>query len=481
MPATVSILLTVALPLLILLLLVERGTAVVFPIAEVLLASGAVLLVARNPGPGLLILLVFVPLQLVALSYVFKLGMPANVVRGLGSVKDVVVIGLVVNAFVTRRRRRLDVADRFALLLIFLILLYLFAPSLTPGLLGSTPFHPRLLAAREDGLFVLAFLAARRADIRAIWLERAKWAVLFVGFVMSVCAIINVAFSSTWNRFLQVTIHLPWYKALITGQPLASATNLFETQVGTHETVRASSLMSDALVLGFYLLPAFAIGLYYLAKRQLVARYIVLSVLCAVAIIATATRSAILAAAFAAVGVAWVSARRRAPGWLRLLFLLVAAVIVVAPIASSTSAGQRTSEAESGQDVSAQGHVTASAAAFDDLISHPLGRGLGTAPSIGGRFNVKGTLYTENAYLQVGNEIGAVSMFAFVGLLLATIVALAHRSRRDDPHGLATAMCGAAVGLAVGGFFLQIWQDYATALTFWALAGLALGYQRSEA
>jgi O-antigen ligase len=104
-----------------------------------------------------------------------------------------------------------------------------------------------------------------------------------------------------------------------------------------------------------------------------------------------------------------------------------------------------------------------------------LGRGLGTAPGIGERFKVQGHLTTEDAYLQVGNEIGVLSMLSFLGLLLSTIVALARRARSADPDGLATAMCAAGVGLFVGGFFLHIWLDFATALTFWALAGLALG------
>jgi hypothetical protein len=402
--------------------------------------------------------------------------MPGGVVQGLGGVKDAIVVGLVVHAAINanRLRHKFDLADKFALCLLALIGLYLVAPTVVPGLLGSSDVHVRTLAARQNGLFVLAFLAIRHADISREWTRRIVRTVVVVALIMTIGAVINVAAPDLWKRFLIDTVHLPWYNSLITGEPLSPLGILTQVDVGGQLVVRASSLLSTALVLGFFLLPAFAICLQHLSNRRVLTRYVVVSALCSIAIVATATRSAILAAIVTAAAVVRLSAMRRAPGWMRVLFLLVAAAIVIAPIGGATTAGQRVSEATSGQDESAQGHLRATQDSIQDLAVHPLGRGLGTAPGIGERFNVQGHLTSEDAYLQVGNEIGVLSMIAFIGLLISTIAALGRRARSDDPHGLATAMCAAGVGLAIGGFFLHIWLDFATALTFWSLAGLAL-------
>jgi hypothetical protein len=296
---------------------------------------------------------------------------------------------------------------------------------------------------------------------------------------VSIGAVVNVTDSGLWKDFLIQVVHLPWYNSLVSGVPLTPIGVLTEGSVGGHTVVRASSLLPTALVLGFFLLPAFAIGLQQVANRRILGRYIVLTALCGVAIVATATRSAILAALVTAIALARLSATTRAPGWLRLLFLLIAAAIVVAPVGASTTAGQRVSEATAGQDTSAQGHVTATEQGIHDLAAQPLGRGLGTAPGIGERFQVAGHLTTEDAYLQVGDEIGALSMLAFIGLLVSTIVALARQATSTGEYGLPAAMCAAGLGLAIGGFFLHIWLDFATALTYWSLAGLALNGSKS--
>jgi O-antigen ligase len=247
--------------------------------------------------------------------------------------------------------------------------------------------------------------------------------------------------------------------------------------IGGHAIVRAGSLLTNELTLGFYMLVALAVCLQRLTTRRLTARYVVLTILCFVAITVTATRSAILAAVVVVIAATRIAATARAPRWFRLVLLLVLASIAVAPVAASTTAGQRVLAFTQGQDPSAQAHANSTSGAFTALAQNPLGRGLGTNPRIGQRFDVAGRVTSENVYLQVGNELGIAAALVFIGLLIATVRALWRRARSVHPaRALALAAAAAGIGLIVGGFFLHVWLDFATALTFWTFAGLALAY-----
>ncbi|HEY2428456.1 MAG TPA: hypothetical protein VGI06_05970, partial [Acidimicrobiales bacterium] len=127
-------------------------------------------------------------------------------------------------------------------------------------------------------------------------------------------------------------------------------------------------------------------------------------------------------------------------------------------------------------DASANDHVKAFYTGVDALLLYPLGHGIGTGPGIGQRFNTYGQLTPENYYLQIGDELGFAGITLFV---LFTILAL-HRlgaAQRDGPGAtLVSAARTAGVGLALGCFLLHVWADYSTALSFWALAGAALGF-----
>jgi hypothetical protein len=73
----------------------------------------------------------------------------------------------------------------------------------------------------------------------------------------------------------------------------------------------------------------------------------------------------------------------------------------------------------------------------------------------------------------------------FTALLVLTVRRLGRVGRgrttttgSDPPSAdttLANAMRTAGIGLLIGGFFLHVWIDLHTSLTFWGCAGLALG------
>jgi hypothetical protein len=94
------------------------------------------------------------------------------------------------------------------------------------------------------------------------------------------------------------------------------------------------------------------------------------------------------------------------------------------------------------------------------------------------RFRVKTTVVSENAYLQVANELGVVTMGVFVAMLGGIARALWRRPHGGLPGDADRGLASAAAALLVGGMFLHIWLNLPLALMFWALAGLRLASTR---
>jgi hypothetical protein len=164
----------------------------------------------------------------------------------------------------------------------------------------------------------------------------------------------------------------------------------------------------------------------------------------------------------------------------RLAFILAAALIIAAPLAGAANLTTRSQGALSGTDPSTAAHSTSLGDAITSLGKHPLGQGLGTGPAVGAaRFQVQ-QVVAENAYLQVGNEMGVITMVVFVILLIAVLRRL--RARNDlVPHDvLRGAAWQAGVALAIGGLFLHVWVNIPVAWIWWGAAGLALNASSAD-
>jgi hypothetical protein len=150
-------------------------------------------------------------------------------------------------------------------------------------------------------------------------------------------------------------------------------------------------------------------------------------------------------------------------------------LILAVPLVLGSGLGSRASSATNGTDTSTTDHIKAFSTGINSLLLAPLGHGIGTGPGIGARFNTYGQLTPENYYLQIGDEMGFAGITLFV---LFTILALRRLRavQRGGPGGtVVSAARTAGVGLAIGCFLLHVWADYPTALSYWALAGAALG------
>jgi hypothetical protein len=201
--------------------------------------------------------------------------------------------------------------------------------------------------------------------------------------------------------------------------------------------------------------------------------------LAAGSLLATITRSAILSGAVVLI-LALLPEKSLRSNWQRnrkTRFAIVALVglIALAPVAIATGVSSRSSAALSGgQDAST--HVSSTTQGLQNLASHPLGLGIGTAPGVGNRFDVPGEVTSENAYLQVGNELGIPELVIFVAMLFLVIRRLGRAEAADDGTApLARGLRLAALGLVVGGLFLHVWLDFGLAISLWGGAGLAIG------
>jgi O-antigen ligase len=244
--------------------------------------------------------------------------------------------------------------------------------------------------------------------------------------------------------------------------------------VGGHDIIRVGSVLLSPLTLGFNLYLAWALSLRLLSGRRPQFWSLVAGGLAGTAILVTLTRSAVLGGLVVALFSVLLASSRHSRGRVRVGFLLLAVAALFAPLAGSTTLGQRTSEAAQGSDVSAQAHVTAFRAGVDAIVQHPLGRGLGTQPGIGSRFGVNGTVTAEDYYLGLGDEVGVVSGVLFIAVVVLLLVELRRRARASGAVGsFAGAVWAAGMGLAVGALFLHIWLDVALSLSFWGVAALA--------
>jgi O-antigen ligase len=111
------------------------------------------------------------------------------------------------------------------------------------------------------------------------------------------------------------------------------------------------------------------------------------------------------------------------------------------------------------------------------IQDQPLGRGLGTAGTIGQRFVGNLAITNENWYLQLGTEMGVLA--AVLYLLIVGVVALlclkSYFEVRDFwLKSLALGVGAGAIGFLILGNFLHAWENTVLSMVFWLLAGVVV-------
>lgn len=104
-----------------------------------------------------------------------------------------------------------------------------------------------------------------------------------------------------------------------------------------------------------------------------------------------------------------------------------------------------------------------------DIITHPLGRGIGSAGPAS-YYNQSGGRLSENFYLQIGQELGVLGL----GLYIAVTVVIIRRLWVLRQHIVVQVALAAFIGLIIVNFLSHAWSDDTLAYVMGALLAYAL-------
>ncbi len=408
----------------------------------------------RRPTACVCALLLLLTFQLIAFGYLYRLGLPGAWLRQLGSLKELLIAALALRALQDHllHKRRLKRLDMWVLAYLGVVTAYLLAPTVLPDL-SPVPFDTRLNAWRSDVYFLVVLLAVRAIQpgaLSSVWIRRT---VLLVAVSFAAGAAWEYFDLSGWNRFLFETIGVQRYLRDVLGTPIVAGSYTFFSPDGS---VRAGSILREPVFGAFLLLAAFFFAISSIASRR-PAPGILLSVVIGLGMVCTGTRSALLVALLGAVLV--IQQVLRSGRYAKVFVPVLLVALAVSPgFIAQTPVVDRIQSAIAGTDTSTDDHQAHLDEGLERIVKQPLGSGLATGGGAGQRFGVRNALTTENAYLQIGIETGAIALVLFIGILVLLARELLALPRDDAS---ATGDRGAAIALllamAIGGFSQTVW------------------------
>src|SRR5262249_15983769 len=152
---------------------------------------------------ALLAIFVFAPISVVTFAWLYRIGVPADIVRDMGYWKEMLVVGLVVAALRhgLRHGHRLDTVDKVAIAYVIGTALYLLIPDLFLRGFPAGDFNARATAWRNLVLFPTLFVAVRHGPFDANTKRKAAVAVLIGGAFLAAGAFWEFFWSDSFNRF----------------------------------------------------------------------------------------------------------------------------------------------------------------------------------------------------------------------------------------------------------------------------------------
>ena len=434
-------------------------------------------------------LVVLVAVQQPLWALLLRLGVPEAAVRVARFTKEGLVAVVVLAAVAalltrgTRREERLQFVgvraprwDRVDLAVgawVVLVTAYLAA-----GLVAGEQLFPRttddpwlqLVAYRSLVVGPILLVAVRSLPLLHEHRERVLGAILVAGGVLSVGAMFEVMAPGVVEDLATDVLRYREYQSRIFGIDLPFGV-VVQTTFGDEILVtRAGSLLFDYLQLGFFLLPAFAIALVRVVDPDRSDRWsqAALLGLLAAGILATVTRTAIVAAGVAVVVVVLTLPDERLRRRARIIGLAVLAVAVA--VAVPTGIAARMVAGLAASDASSNEHVAALELGATTVAGNPLGIGVGSTAEVGVRTDAA-ALIVENAYLDIGVQTGLLGMLAFGALVVALVLALRDRLALDP---LAAPALATVVAFSVGSLLLHAWLMIEASWVVHVLAGMAL-------
>ena len=456
------------------------------------LMLGVIVVVAveRRPELALCALIVFMPFHQAILASLYRIGLPAGLVRPMSQWKEALILGLVVVGArkAAREQHRLDRLDWLAMAYVGLGTLYVLVPGLFVGeaVGAQIPLDTRGQGFRTDVLYVALFLAARHLRLSPQARRSVTRAFLVTATVVCALALIEYVFQDFWNTLWLEWVRVAHYRleVLRSIDPNLGSVQV-RTDVAGRELLRAGSVLFLPFALGCYGAVACAVFAQRIGSGTARRAEHVGLLVAGTAVLLTITRSAIFGLAI----VVLLSLFRR-PGVsdptvraarVRFALLITAVLLVAVPVAASLGVIDRFT----GRDdySSNEEHREGVERGYRMLIDHPLGRGLATGAGPGQANAVSTVAITESQYLQVGTQLGILGLGLWVLVAVHVVLALRRAARRGPPgedHRLLEGCWIALVGLLAAGAFLQIFTEFSLSWSLWILAGVALGSNEAE-
>jgi hypothetical protein len=443
------------------------------------LAGVVIVAAVRRPDRALLALAVFLPLQKYLVAFVFRLGAPLAMVRGLGWLKEALMLSVLaagLHAFRTARRQ-IDAVDRVALLWLAGVTLYFALPTLLSAPGAPTHLDVRVQGYRANAFFVLLFLGARHAPLPAGFARRfAKTLGAVLGLVAA-AGVYQFIDPHGWIRFTQEVVQVPRYQNLVQGLTPRQLQQDFGWLYLT--PVRVGSVLVNPTEFCDLLLIGLALAIDRAARGAAHLPLVVATGAIGMGLVVSRTRVDLIAAAIIVLLLLRPAPRHVAAARARIGLLIVLGVILVAPF----QIGTRITGGEGGSE-SSGAHIDEFLGGLERIEHEPRGFGLGTNPNVGARFGLAQTYISDNSYLQVGNELGVVMMALFLAMVIIILVAL-RRAERAPPHPhhsppLAGPVFAVGIGLSFVAMLHQVWLSIPVSWLFFAAAGVALSRDDHE-
>lgn len=450
----------------------------------ILVGIGVVGLVATHPQRAVMVMVTALPFDLYGTATLYRLGLPASVLKPLHLWPEAVLLGLALSAFAafSRSERHLDALDLAALAYVGLGTAYLLDPGLfVGGALGAhLSFYARELGWHTDVEYIAALVLVRRIPFDAEQRAALARRVVCVGTILAALGLFEFADPSAWNHLSTSVLGVTNYQAQVLHAlpTYASPTNIVSYgTLGGHRLVRVGSLL-DYESLGFYLAVCLGLAAEMLFRGRSGRWGIPVLIVLALGLFVTQTRSAVLAGAVAIAlafrpGSGRIRAQRRR---------MLRALLVVAVAASVLFVVGHVGARLSGDQVSDGAHLSSIESGMRVLLANPTGRGLATAAGGGQtavlRGQASGIIVTEDQWLQIGTQLGFAGLGLFALVCGLSVVRLGRRGK-----AVPSAVQNSLVGLLIGGTFLQPLITAPLSLTVFALVGAALpaGTKRAAA
>jgi hypothetical protein len=421
----------------------------------------------RRPGIALITVTIFMPLQLMGFSILFGFHVPASILRPAGGLSELLALAILLAALGQLRdtRRPLDRIDIALLLYVAIVTVYLVVPHLfAPS--APTDWVTRLYAWRNDAGYPLLFFGARHAPITARAKHRFVNVLFYFGGVVALLGIYQEIEPTTWDHFVLVSSDVAGYEIIAVHLPAYLVIQAFEYLFFT-SPLRVSSIFGSPFDMSDYLLIVVAIAAVRIrADQRSFLNYAVMG-LSLGSIYFSGVRGDAVAAVAILVLVALPNARRPTEGRLRLIGVLCIGALLVIP----SIGGSRLTGAQGGS-ASTSVHIHELEHGLSLIGQHPLGLGLGSEPSDRQTLVTTTGDTSENAVLQVTDELGLQGLLPWLAFMIFVLTALRRRAKEGDD--LASIMGFALLAILLAGMTHHVFLTVPVPWTLWAGTGLAL-------